>query len=105
MYEVKSKLNIDEIKNKSISRPYPNLVIKDLNKCLPVIVSSLKEGDLSLLCTFKGVTKEIKKISNSAININYLLSITDLEFHKSPEEKVDITNITEYLEVAYEWIC
>lgn len=102
--EVKSSLDPDALRSRTTKMPYPNIHIKDLNKCVPIVVNSLEEGSLPLLGTLNGVTKIIKKISESSYNINKLLRVTSLEVNINEGYSRNIETISDYMEVAMEWI-
>lgn len=104
MEGVKSKLDVDALRSNTISMPYPHIKITDLNKCVPVVVSALDEGELPLVGTLNGVTKIVKKISNSALNIQKLIRVTDIEVAISSTDSREINTILDYMEVSLEWI-
>lgn len=104
MGEVKSKIDIDALRSRSTSIPYPHIRIDDLNKCVPLVVTALEEGDTPLLGTLKGTTKIVKHVSKSALNFSRLLRVTSLSIVFSETESYEITSILDYMEVAQKWI-
>lgn len=100
---VKSSLDVDALRSRTVSMPYPHFKIADLNKCVPIVVSALEEGDIPLLGTLNGNTKIVKRISNSAININKLLRVTALDFCRKEGDCVRISSILDYMEVSDYW--
>ena len=103
--EIKSSIDVDKLRSRSVEMPYPHLTITDLNNCVPIVVSALEEGDLPLIGTHKGQTKIIKLISASALNINKLLKVTSLSYSKDKENSCDIKSVIDYMEVCSKWIC
>ena len=102
---IKNKIDVDALRSRTIDRPYPNFHISKLNNTVPIVISSLEEGDVPLLGTLNGTTKILKRISNSAININRLLRVTEVEYHKDANNFRNMKSIEDYMEVALEWIC
>lgn len=103
MEGVKSYVDPEELRSKTVSTPYPHIKIKDLNRCVPLVVNALEEGDTPLLGTFKGTTKIIKSISNSAINISKLLRVTELDVVFSEDDSCEVSCVLDYMEVALRW--
>jgi hypothetical protein len=104
MEEVKSKLNLEELRVRSTSIPYPHIKIGDLNKCVPLVITALEEGDIPLLGTLKGTTKIVKHISKSALNVSKLLRVTSISIAFSETDSSEVTSILDYMEVAQRWI-
>jgi hypothetical protein len=104
MSEIRKFIDPDNFKSKSVSTPYPHIKIVELNIATKLVVDSLDEGDMPLLATYKGETKIIKSISNSAININRLLKVNDLDVVFSKDNIYNIQNILDYMEASKEWI-
>lgn len=103
MGEVKTYLDVDSLRSRATSIPYPHINIVDLNKCVPVVVSALEEGDIPLLGTFKGTTKIVKSISNSALNIYKLIRVTEIEVVFNEEDVCPVSSVLDYMEVAQRW--
>lgn len=103
MGEVKSKLDVQSLRSRSTSMPYPHVRIEDLNKCVPVVINALEEGDIPLLGTLKGTTKIVKSISKSALNFSMLLRVTSLSIIFTETDESEITSIMDYMEVANKW--
>lgn len=104
MAEVKSHLDPDALRSRSTSMPYPHIRIDDLNKCVPLVITALEEGNIPLLGTLKGTTKIVKNISKSALNFSKLLRVTSLSIVFSETESSEVTNILDYMEAAQKWI-
>lgn len=104
MLEVKNQLDVESLRSRSTTIPYPHIKIEDLNKWVPVVVSSLEKGDVPLLGTFKGVTKIVSYVSKSAVNFSKLLRVTSLSIALSETESTEITSVLDYMEVAQKWI-
>lgn len=104
MGEVKSHLDPSALRSRSTTMPYPHIKIEDLNKCVPLVISALEEGDVPLLGTLKGNTKIVKHISKSALNFSKLLRVTSLSIVLNEAESSEVTSILDYMEVAQKWI-
>lgn len=104
MTEVKKQLDVDALRSRAVTMPYPHISIVDLNKCVPLVISTLEEGDVPLLGTLNGVTKIVKKISKSSMNINKLIRVTELELAITEDDVNKVTDLLSYMEVAPRWI-
>lgn len=96
---IDSYLNPDNLRNKHVEINPPYFVINDLNNCVPIVVSSLEDGEIPLVGTHKGVTKVVKYISPSAFNVDWLTRVTTLTYVGKDNTSVNITTPREYLEV------
>lgn len=104
MAEIKSKLDVDALRSRSVTTPYPHIkIISELNFCVPAVVSALEDGECPLLGTLNGTTKIIKNISKSALNIHKLIRVTDIAIALSPDDIREIKSIEDYMEVALIW--
>ncbi len=104
MEGIVNKFDPDIIRNRNTTKPYPNIIINDLNRCIPIVVSCLIEGDIPLLGTLNGTTKIIKKIDRSALNIEKLLRISSITVYLTEKEYYNVSNVKEYMEVCFKWI-
>lgn len=104
MEEIRSKLDVDALRSRKTSMPYPHVKLTELNRCIPVVISSLEKGDVPVLGTLNGVTKIVANMSKSALNINKLIKVSNISLVLSDYEEYLITNIVEYMEVANKWI-
>lgn len=93
-------IDVDRLRDRPISTPFPHLVINDLNTCIPIVVSALESGNLPLVGTLNGKTKIVKRISESAYNALKLLQVTKLTWVASEADRVPINNIEDYLGVV-----
>lgn len=67
--------------NKKISMHYPALEVLEIDQALPVILPSIESGNLPLIGTMNGVTRQLATIDSSALNISKLLAISKLVYH------------------------
>lgn len=104
MNEIKSTLDVDALRSRKTTTPYPHVKITDLNKCVPIVITALEEGDIPVLATLNGVTKVVKSISLSAFNFQKLLRVTSIEYCKSRTEVKRIKTIKDYIDVVSLWI-
>lgn len=104
MEEIVNHVDLGKIGATEVSTPYPHIKILDLNKWSAIVIKSLEEGDVPLVGTLKGVTKIVKRISKSAINIDKLIRVTSIQIAFSKEESVPIESTKDYLEEALKWI-
>ena len=79
---------------------YPYLRILTATDALALIVTSLPDGDLPLVMSYKGETRIMKHISKSALVIEKLTRLVDLEYVKSKDESVPLHNGTDILELG-----
>lgn len=84
--------------------PYPSLVIESKNiEALPVILSALEPGAVSVIFEYGGkfnVARE--KINSSALTMAKLLKVYKFTVLKSPGERYRVDTPTDILEVG-EW--
>lgn len=104
MEEISSKLDIEKIRSRETSMPYPHLFIEELSSCCAVVIQALDEGNVPLIATYKGTTKIVKKISNSVYNIDKLLRVTTLRCFDSKDSSIQISSVLDYMEVVNRWI-
>lgn len=101
---IKTHIDVDKLRSRSTSIPYPHIRIDELSNCIPLVVSILNDGDIPLLATLKGTTKIIKRISKSALTISKLLRVSSVTVYLSVKENYRVTDIVEYMEVLARWI-
>lgn len=93
-------LDVENFGRQTVKVGYPYVEITRFNESLPVVVSSLSEGDMSLTAEYKGTVKIVKRISPSAFNIDKLIRTgQELEVHVSSEVAVIVKSVAEYLGV------
>ena len=73
-----------------ISFEYPHLMIESPGDPIALIVPSLEEGSLPVLCRVDDTVYKVGTIDSSAINIYTLLRITKLSYHVSPSEIIEL---------------
>jgi len=88
-----------EITNEHVSIVYPHVKIVDPNDAIALVLPELPVGDLPVLCEFKGSCRQIGSILKSALVLNDLRKICKLEYHKSPETVLTITESKDAVEV------
>lgn len=93
------KIDIEELTQRKTSESFPNIVIRNLNITLPVIIQSLEKGEMQLIIEHNGTRKVPMRISESAINIDRLLrGCGTIVYVKGPEESYEINSVLEYLQ-------
>ena len=106
MAEILNKIDPEAVRSRATNVvPYPNIRLLELNKCVPLIVSTLETGDVALIGTLNGVTKILCKISLTLGNITKLLAVSKIMIQYDEEREKVIENPKDYLEVMYNWIC
>lgn len=101
---IRSELDADKLRSREVEVSYPHIKINDFNKCIPLMISCLDDGNIPVLASLNGVTKIIKNMSNSAINFSKLLRVTDVTLYVSNNDSFVIKSIFDYMEVADKWI-
>lgn len=91
-------LNAD-LTNDHISMPYPHLMMIEPNDAVALVLQSLPAGDLPVLCTYKGSTRQLTKIRRSAIPIYHLSKIVKLKYVASADKSVPLKSSVDILEV------
>lgn len=91
-------LNAD-LTNEHISMPYPHLMMSNPNDAVALVLTSLPTGDLPVLCTYKGSTRQLTKIRRSALTILPLSKVVSLDYVKSATDSVPIKSPCDILEV------
>lgn len=105
MVESSRTLDVSTFKNRYVETTYPNFeLIGDINECIPLVTSLLREGDIMLFISYKGEKKVVRSISPTAYNIDKLLRVSKgIRINKSETEFQDIHKISDYME-ALKWI-
>ena len=91
-------LNAD-LTNEHIKMPYPHLMMQNPNDAVALVLTSLPTGDLPVICTYKGSTRQLIKIKRSALSILPLSKVVNLVYVKSAVESVPIKSPSDILEV------
>lgn len=99
-------INIQEVTKVSVEKTYPRFVIDEISDNVSVgaalsqTIKNLEPGNCQLQLTYKGQEKVIRNISNSPINVEWLLRIIPhLTYETTETIKFNIVNIESYLEV------
>lgn len=87
------------IANEHITMPYPNVTVLNVTEALPLIVPSLPEGDLAVLCEYNGTCRKIGSICNSPRVLYTLSKVSELVYYKSQTESFPVRNAIDALEV------
>lgn len=87
------------LSNDHAFREYPYVEVLDQSDALALVLPSLPRGELSVLCTYKGDTRRLAKIANSALELNKLRKVTRLVYCKSAEDKREIKTAIDIMEV------
>lgn len=91
-------LNAD-LTNDHISMPYPHLMMIEPSDAVALVLQSLPTGDLPVLCTYKGSTRQLTKIKRSAIPIFHLSKVVKLKYVASADKSVPLKSSEDILEV------
>lgn len=86
--------------------PYPSVLIESKNvEALPVLLSALEPGDVSIIFEYGGKFNVPKqKISHSAVTLEKLLRVFPFTLLKAEGERYEIKSAIDILE-AGEWSC
>lgn len=87
------------ITNDRISMPYPHVEVLEPTDPLALVLGSMEEGELPVLCTINGSTRKIKAIRKSAITLLDLSRVTKLIYSISADNKRELKNIDDIMEV------
>ena len=79
---------------------YPHIKLLTATDALALVVTSLPKGELPLVMTYKGETREVGKISKSALAITKLLKISDIEYVKSADERIKLKTGQDILDLG-----
>lgn len=88
-----------DLTNDRISKPYPHVEIMEPSDALALVLQSMSEGELPVLCTMNGSTRKLKSVRKSAIIIQQLSLVTKLRYHKSETDITEIQNIDDIMGV------
>lgn len=86
------------IANDRISMPYPHVRILTPSDAIALVVPSLPEGDLAIICEFNGTTRKIGSVAHSATTLSKLSRIAKIQYAKSADTVIDINNIDDIME-------
>jgi len=81
---------------------YPYIRILDASDTLALIIPALEKGELPIIMTYKGVTRQLGTVTKSALELRKLLPITRLEYVHRPNDATLIQNNVDMLEMK-EW--
>lgn len=87
------------IANDKIAMPYPHVEVLTPSNAVALVVPSLDEGDLPVICQFDGTTRKIGSISNSATTLSVLRRVTRLQYAKSVSNIKELNTIEDIMEV------
>ncbi len=94
-------MNVQELTESKTQRKYPNVIIKDPNVTVPVIVQTLTPGDIQLIVELNGKQKVVKTISPSALNMNNILrTVGSFIYVISAGFEMPINSIEDYLKLV-----
>ena len=100
-----NKIDVAAVRNRSISEiPYPHIKVKEINGCIPLMMSCLVKGSVPVVGEWKGVTRVMARTELCASNLNNLLKVTPFELHISEDRVEFIDNIHDFMEVMVNWI-
>lgn len=83
----------------TVGMTYPHLRINALSDVIPILVSNLSEGVLPIYVMRDGTLLEIGTFDESPLNLKALIDIVKPEYHSSGEERVQLKEVKEYMEV------
>ena len=87
------------ITNDRISMPYPHLKLLDPSDAIALILPSLKDGELPVICEYNGTVRQLAKVKKSALVLNTLLKVSGLVYAKDVNTNLKITSTSEIMEV------
>lgn len=88
-----------DLTNEKISLEYPYVEVTNPSDALALVLLSLDEGDLPIICISNGTKRRLRCIRKSARLLMYLLSVSPLVYVKGPEERVDLKGVYDIMEV------
>lgn len=88
-----------ELTNDRISTPYPHVEIMDPSDALALVLLSISEGELPVLCTMNGSTRKVKSVRKSAIVLNQLSKVSKLNYHKEAGNVTELNTIEDIMGV------
>ena len=87
------------ITNEHISMPYPHVMLKNPSDALALVLTSLPQGDLPILCEYKGACRQLASIRKSALCLNNLFKVSSMQFVKSASDIITIKSVKDIMEV------
>jgi len=66
--------------NERIEMPYPHIKLLEPSDAVALVLPALATGDLPVICSVDGVTKQIGTIKNSALTISKLMKVSNIEY-------------------------
>lgn len=88
-----------ELTNDHIKMPYPHLLMLNPNNAVALVLSSLPDGDLPVICTYKGSTRQLKKIRRSALAMLPLSRVVALQYVVQPGDSRPLNSAKDIMEV------
>ena len=92
------KLNRN-IANDVIDMPYPCVEIHNPVQPVAVVITSMPDGDLPVICYVNDALRQIKTVPHSALSLNVLRKVSKITYHKSASESYEITSGLKAVEV------
>lgn len=93
-----------EITNERISQPYPYVMLEKPSEPVALVLPSLPQGDLPVLCNFNNSVRKIASIRYSALAIRNLLKVSPLVFYKDAATSKRLVTSEDILEVLSKWM-
>lgn len=91
-------INVEEFTSRKVGETFPNILVLHPNDTLPVVVRSLKEGDMQLVVEHNGLRKCVARVAPSAYNIDRLLrTVGTVEYVLGEGSSVTIDSVEKYL--------
>lgn len=85
--------------NERTNLEYPHVVILEPSDALALVISSMCDGTLPVICTYEGVTRELCRVRNSALALKTLSRVSKIKYCKNVSEQYTITSEDNILEV------
>lgn len=88
-----------DITNERIDMPYPHVKLLDPSDAIALVLPSLPEGDLPVLCEVNGSVRQLRSVRKSAKILAILIKISRLTYVQSKGIESELMNNTDILEV------
>lgn len=89
----------EDIATPHTKRRYPFIRLLDANDALALIVPSLPPGELPIVMTYKGSTRQLGTVEKSALALCKLLPITRIEYVRASDDSTLLTTNMDMLEM------
>lgn len=86
--------------NSQVDAQYPFVEVNPRNvDSLPVVIELLEAGDLPIVYTRDGISYELSKTANTALNLKKLLDVYGFKYVRDENTTIEVKTVSDLMEV------